>query len=465
MLRIYTESVVFATKPALDCLTGARKIYDALRDSFPPGREAEPCIRDLLSEVGGILTTRTSAVNGLGQLVPKLDYAGQSSAYTTDKARQFRDRLTQCLGLPFDDYEQIKLSAAFTLACPSPVPGWDGRPHQNAHLAAVNMVETALSLLTAGSRLDPPHLLHRFGGTERRTYREAILAHRTAIRRRVRALPGPGPVAAALEDAIRAEYRRVSEVLAAWEAGQEQLWRPASTPSEGSFAGSEQPDPASSSPERPEPPDRVEAGDHPYRFEREGKVWHIQYGKEAGTLTHLLGFVHIAHLLARPSKPIPALKLHQAESLPCVPLTDQDEDVQGAKELGDLYTVTQTSQPILDAEAWKAYRRRVKELKGQIAEAHAAGNDPEVERLESEKQVLLNELKQAHQFGQKQRSLGPTYPAEKARQAVFHALRRAYEGLRERGLGQLADHLLASIETQGTSYCYSPHPQPPDWQL
>jgi hypothetical protein len=456
MLSIYTESVVFVTKPALDCLTEARKIYDALRDSFPPGREAEPCIRDLLYEVGGILTTRTSAVNGLGQLVPKLDYAGQGPAYTTDKTRQFRDRLTQCLGLPFEDYEQIELSTAFTLVSPSPVRGWDGRPHQNAHLAAVSMVEIALSLLVAGSRLDLPHLLSRFGGTERRLYREAILAHRKAIRRRAKGLPDPGPVAAALVDAIQAEHERVSEVLAAWEE---------STLSEGGLPGVGQSDPASLPSDHPEAPGQVESGDYPYRFERRGRIWGFRFGDEAGACPHCVGFTYINYLLARPGKSIQALELQQAKdgprgrsvSKPCQ-VKDEDEEE---------FWTTQTSQPTLDPRAKNECRKRMIEIAAELRQARSVGDEPKVERLEDEFHRLRAHLKSARGFAGRQRPLGPPPPGEKARVAVRKALSRAYEALRSAtpALPSLAKHLEDCIQVNGFNYGYHPPRPIPVWQL
>src|SRR5438067_594196 len=135
MLDLFSTGVTFATRSVLDCLTGAGRICAAVRENFHSDRETQQCLRALLEEVVSVVSTRCLAAGGLEQAVPKLNYSGRRPQDRADKAQQLRARLSQDLDLPFEDYELTKLSEAFTLASSSPVRGWDGSIHQNAHLA------------------------------------------------------------------------------------------------------------------------------------------------------------------------------------------------------------------------------------------------------------------------------------------------------------------------------------------
>src|SRR4051794_6223161 len=123
MLDLFSTGVTFTTRSVLDCLTGAERIYAAVREHFHSDRETQQCLPALLEEVVSVVESRRLAVGGLEQPVPKLDYAGRGPQEGADKAQQLRARLSQELDLPFEDYELTTLSEALTLASPSPVRG------------------------------------------------------------------------------------------------------------------------------------------------------------------------------------------------------------------------------------------------------------------------------------------------------------------------------------------------------
>ena len=111
----------------------------------------------------------------------------------------------------------------------------------------------------------------------------------------------------------------------------------------------------------------------------------------------------------------------------------------------------------LDPQAKAEYRRRVEDLRADIAEAES-WNDPErAARSRDELEFLTQELSGAIGLGGRDRKAAST--SERARLSVTRAIRSAMDRLR--GLdSSLGAHLDATIRT-GTYCVYTPDPRVP----
>jgi hypothetical protein len=110
------------------------------------------------------------------------------------------------------------------------------------------------------------------------------------------------------------------------------------------------------------------------------------------------------------------------------------------------------ADPVLDERARAAYRARLAELDGALAEADAHQDVARSARLAAERDALITELARATGLGGRRRRLGDT--AERARSTVTARIRDAI-GRISRVHPELGDHLRVSILT-GTHCCYRP---------
>ncbi|HMK10327.1 MAG TPA: hypothetical protein VK461_01960, partial [Acidimicrobiales bacterium] len=106
----------------------------------------------------------------------------------------------------------------------------------------------------------------------------------------------------------------------------------------------------------------------------------------------------------------------------------------------------------IDSQARAAYRRRLEELDRDIAEAEDRGDDGALDRLQSERDFLIDELSRALGLGGRPRRAGEVH--ERARKAVSARIRLAIERL---GADHPAveRHLANSVHT-GTFCSYRP---------
>ena len=121
----------------------------------------------------------------------------------------------------------------------------------------------------------------------------------------------------------------------------------------------------------------------------------------------------LAVLLARPGQAVPALELVEAAGGP-------PAAAAAAADLG----------PVLDATARRAYRERLAELDGELAEAEANADLGRLERLRAERSMLAAELAGALGLGGRARFAGD--PAERARKAVTMRIRAAISAIGRR---------------------------------
>lgn len=175
-----------------------------------------------------------------------------------------------------------------------------------------------------------------------------------------------------------------------------------------------------------------------YLFRRQGDLWEIRFENEQGHLGDLKGLGIIYRLLQEPNSPlaINALDLCDAGSL----------------------TGTRLSfQQVFDSTARESIQTHIKTLERQIDDEV----DPDkLSELKKQQTELAAELTNSQGLGGKPRRLGPNTLDEKARQSVRRVIDRALEKIDEH-LPRLAEHLRASIKTEGSAYAYRPNRECP----
>lgn len=170
----------------------------------------------------------------------------------------------------------------------------------------------------------------------------------------------------------------------------------------------------------------------------EGDVWSIEHRGRSARLRDAKGLHDLSALLARPGEDIHVLDL-------------TDSGIRGRD----------SSVPVLDSRARAEFKRRLTDLDEDLAEAQAHHDLGRAERVEGEREALLDELRRAAGHTGKDRGLGAT-TVERARKAVTARLRDTI-GRIETALPELGSHLDRSIVT-GT-YCRYQPTEPLTWDL
>ncbi|MGB8466455.1 MAG: hypothetical protein WCE49_16025 [Terrimicrobiaceae bacterium] len=163
-------------------------------------------------------------------------------------------------------------------------------------------------------------------------------------------------------------------------------------------------------------------------FRKEGALWMVCFEHEVAHTPELRGFQDIAQLLARPG-----------DELHCLALRGQPACAGRGVE-------------VLDEQARRAYRDRLREIEAELAEAARANDPGRAEPLEEEKERLLDEMRKATGLGGRNRKMGDG--SERARSAVAWRIRHAIKKL-EGVHPALARHLGVSIKT-GVFCSYEP---------
>jgi type II secretory pathway predicted ATPase ExeA len=183
------------------------------------------------------------------------------------------------------------------------------------------------------------------------------------------------------------------------------------------------------------------------RFRRENGGWELMFQGLTVRLKELRGLTLIAHLLARPNAAINTLELailgKNGESA-------SDRTVQS--DLG----------PILDEEAKRAYRSRIRDLRQELQDARSSGREQVALKLDEELCVLTREIARAVGLFGRDRKNGSD--VERARVRVTNSIKFAISKIAERH-SALGSHLEGTIKTGGTC-CYVPEPSPEIlWEL
>jgi tetratricopeptide (TPR) repeat protein len=170
----------------------------------------------------------------------------------------------------------------------------------------------------------------------------------------------------------------------------------------------------------------------------DGDVWKIAHQGQSVRLRDAKGLHDLVALLARPGDDIHVLDL-------------ADSAMRG----------NESANPILDTQARAEFQRRITELDEDLAEADAHNDLGRVERVETERDALLTELRRATGHTGKDRGLGAS-TVERARKAVTARLRDTIRRI-ESALPELGAHLDRSIVT-GNHCRYQPT-EPLTWDL
>ena len=186
-------------------------------------------------------------------------------------------------------------------------------------------------------------------------------------------------------------------------------------------------------------------------FRKDGDFWTVTHGGRTFRLRNLKGLEYIAYLLAHPG-----IRIHACDLVAIVEgraLHDaaasvghaQAQGLVAASDLGD-------AGESLDAQAVSSYRRRLTEVRAELAEAER-NNDPGAkERAQREFEALSHQLASAvGRHGRVRRSFSHV---ERARALVTKNIRASVERIR-RNDAKLAEHFASSIRT-GAFCAYLP---------
>jgi tetratricopeptide (TPR) repeat protein len=182
---------------------------------------------------------------------------------------------------------------------------------------------------------------------------------------------------------------------------------------------------------------------------KEGEYWTVRWERGEFRLRDSVGLQYLAILIGNPGREFLAIDLIAARRA-AAPSTPEHRPRTGDRELhaghlGDAGSV-------LDPQARSAYRTRVDELRGELAEALRFNDAARASRAQGELDMLLGELARAVGLGGRERRAGS--PVERARVSATRAIHAAVRRIRENDAA-LARHLARVIKT-GTFCSYTP---------
>ena len=173
-------------------------------------------------------------------------------------------------------------------------------------------------------------------------------------------------------------------------------------------------------------------------FRRDGDVWTLAFSDRSVLMADAKG-LHDIHALLGASRHRGGL--------------DRAGRSGGAATKGSSGR-TLGADPVLDDRARAEFRQRLEHLDGEIEDALARHADVTVDRLEEERDAILDELRRATGLGGRPRRLGDE--SERARKTVTARIRDVLRRIDERH-PELAAHLRERVTTG--SWCrYDPDP-------
>src|SRR5262245_51244674 len=195
---------------------------------------------------------------------------------------------------------------------------------------------------------------------------------------------------------------------------------------------------------------------------KEGEYWTIEYGGKALRLKDSKGLSYLARLLCSPGTDFHALDLaggiaghsesRGAEAQrSAAALPKSEEELQSAgMHIGGLGD----AGAVLDEPAKAAYRRRLAELRAEVAEAKHLDQYERAEKAEEEVEALMAELARA--VGLSGRDRRTASAAERARQSVSRALKAVVQRIVEYdpAIGAIFSRCIKT----GTFCSYNPDP-------
>jgi hypothetical protein len=189
---------------------------------------------------------------------------------------------------------------------------------------------------------------------------------------------------------------------------------------------------------------------------RDGDVWNLRWAGRTMLLRDSKGLRYLARLLADPG-----VEMHSVDLVGPPPARARST---ARAVLGDeLHARASAEQgmPVLDDRAKREYRRRLTELRDELAQAEDWGDPERAVAAREEMETVAHELAAAVGLGGRDRQLGST--AERARVNATRAIRTAISRITEAD-EDLGHHLATTVKT-GAFCCYQPRPGSPPWDV
>jgi hypothetical protein len=185
----------------------------------------------------------------------------------------------------------------------------------------------------------------------------------------------------------------------------------------------------------PVPTDEAE----PASLRREGDFWRISFASKTVLVRHSRGLSLLVHLLRNPGEEIHVSAL-DALSPSDAAMPTHAANVERGEPVGDLGDAGE----VLDAQAKATYRRRLVELREELAEAETCNDLGRAESLRAELEALVDQLRQATGLGGRSRRAASN--TDRIRVAVTRRIRAAIAQI-EKHHEPLGAHLTATIHT------------------
>jgi len=185
---------------------------------------------------------------------------------------------------------------------------------------------------------------------------------------------------------------------------------------------------------------------------QEGEYWTLTHAGSVLRFKDVKGLHYLAYLLRHPGQELHVLDL--AELTGATP--ERRAGVAGAL-VPDTARRRELDEPVLDAAAKAAYKRRVAEIREELAEAEDLNDAGRMAALAEEREIIARQLATAVGLGGRDRAAATN--AERARVAVTLAIKSVLKKI-GRVHPVLGSHLKRSIKT-GRFCLYAPDPASP----
>jgi len=201
----------------------------------------------------------------------------------------------------------------------------------------------------------------------------------------------------------------------------------------------------------------IDASPPSNRFLRHDRFWALEYEGVRIELPDSKGLAYLQRLVASPDQDVHVVELIAPDAAAKTP---SRSGRYGSHSAPSGARLTESSIEVLDAEALRAYRARLREIESLRDEAEGDHDRARREALDSERQQIESALRSAFGLAGRPRLVGD--PTERARKSVYNRIRASIRRI-EREHPALGRHLGGSVRT-GTTCCYRPD-RPTQWLL
>ncbi len=190
-------------------------------------------------------------------------------------------------------------------------------------------------------------------------------------------------------------------------------------------------------------PLKLEVEEAPNRLVVNGNYWLVRFdGGETLSVKHQKGFIYLAALIEHANKDVSVLDL-----------TGSLVEKEGASLLSG-------TSDVIDIDALREYRRRIDVIQNRLADGEYSSGAEKMELLEEQERIRKEVRNSVTASGRlRKRNDKLDHP----RQAVYRAIQRALDTLKEAGAEEMAEHLRKNIRT-GNQLRYMPSGNL-DWEV